>query len=190
MLLVILEHIYRGPIPCTADYFYHSLVSPFLRRFRTYLTLALVYYVWFSFPAGFKKLITVLLQLVAGEVTEDTIWGRGALDDKASLMAIMESLEYILARRQQPKRGFFLSFSHDQEVNGDGAVEIVRILKRRCSIKWHDITWHNMTQYDVIWHDITWHNMTSPACKRRWRSRNRQDTQTKVINQMTWCYMT
>ena len=76
-----------------------------------------------------------IFHLVPGEVTEDTIWGRGALDDKGSLMAIMESLEFILARRQQPKRGFFLSFSHDQEVNGDGAVEIVRILKRRSPIK-------------------------------------------------------
>jgi len=67
----------------------------------------------------------------SGVLREDAIWGRGALDDKASLMAIMESLEAMLQLRVQPTRGFYLAFSHDQEVNGDGAIEMVRILKRR-----------------------------------------------------------
>ena len=60
---------------------------------------------------------------------DDAVWGRGTLDDKASLMGIMEALEYLLPR--QPTRGFYLAFSHDQEVNGDGAIEMVRILRRR-----------------------------------------------------------
>ena len=102
------------------------------KEIKQYYKIAILLYV---FDENKHEYITAFLQLVPGEVTEDTIWGRGALDDKGSLMAIMESLEFILARRQQPKRGFFLSFSHDQEVNGDGAVEIVRILKRRSPIK-------------------------------------------------------
>ena len=62
---------------------------------------------------------------------DDAVWGRGTLDDKASLMGIMEALEYLLRRGRQPTRGFYLAFSHDQEVNGDGASEMVRILRRR-----------------------------------------------------------
>ena len=46
-------------------------------------------------------------------------------------MAIMEALEYMLQLGVQPTRGFYLAFSHDQEVNGDGAIEMVRILRRR-----------------------------------------------------------
>jgi len=67
----------------------------------------------------------------SGVLREQAIWGRGALDDKASLMAIMEALEWMLRLGVQPTRGFYLAFSHDQEVNGDGAIEMVRILKRR-----------------------------------------------------------
>jgi len=67
----------------------------------------------------------------SGKHMDDAVWGRGTLDDKASLMGIMEALEYLLRRGRQPTRGFYLAFSHDQEVNGDGASEMVRILRRR-----------------------------------------------------------
>ena len=68
---------------------------------------------------------------MSGKLQEDAIWGRGALDNKASLMAIMEALEFMARLGVQPNRGFYMAFSHDQEVNGDGAREMVRTLKKR-----------------------------------------------------------
>ncbi|XP_019962793.1 N-fatty-acyl-amino acid synthase/hydrolase PM20D1.2 [Paralichthys olivaceus] len=68
----------------------------------------------------------------SAEVIDGYIYGRGAMDDKSSLMGILEALEYLLKKGYAPRRGFYIGLGHDEEVFGlNGAVNIVRVLKQR-----------------------------------------------------------
>jgi carboxypeptidase PM20D1 len=64
-----------------------------------------------------------------GVVKQDSIWGRGACDDKINLVAIMEAVEKLLKEGFQPKRTVYLAFGHDEEVGGTGAQAIAAELK-------------------------------------------------------------
>jgi len=67
-----------------------------------------------------------------GVVADGFIWGRGALDDKMSLLGIMEAAEALLAKGAEPKRTMYLAFGGDEEVSGLlGADTISRELARR-----------------------------------------------------------
>ncbi|KAG7221559.1 hypothetical protein INR49_017090, partial [Caranx melampygus] len=60
------------------------------------------------------------------------IYGRGTIDDKGSLMGILQALEYLLKKGYAPRRSFYIGLGHDEEVSGyKGAVNIVRVLKER-----------------------------------------------------------
>uniref|UniRef100_A0A667ZJW9 Peptidase M20 domain containing 1, tandem duplicate 1 n=1 Tax=Myripristis murdjan TaxID=586833 RepID=A0A667ZJW9_9TELE len=60
------------------------------------------------------------------------IYGRGTIDDKQSVMGILQALEYLLAKGYAPRRGFYIGLGHDEEVSGfQGAMNIVRVLKQR-----------------------------------------------------------
>ena len=54
----------------------------------------------------------------SGTIDKDTIWGRGAVDDKGSAIAIMESVELSLQENIQPNRTIYLCFGHDEEISG------------------------------------------------------------------------
>ncbi|MFM1877554.1 MAG: hypothetical protein RLZZ241_420 [Bacteroidota bacterium] len=65
-----------------------------------------------------------------GAITETEIIGRGTLDDKSSLIAVMESVEKLLAEGYKPARTFYLAFGHDEEVGGgNGASYLAKHLK-------------------------------------------------------------
>ena len=56
---------------------------------------------------------------VRGDVSKtDFVWGRGAIDDKGSLVAICEAVEHLLGEGYTPKRTVLLAFGHDEEVGG------------------------------------------------------------------------
>ncbi|XP_061840724.1 N-fatty-acyl-amino acid synthase/hydrolase PM20D1.2 isoform X1 [Nerophis lumbriciformis] len=60
------------------------------------------------------------------------IYGRGTIDDKSSLMGILQALEYLLIKGYAPRRGFYIGLGHDEEISGlKGAMNIVRLLKLR-----------------------------------------------------------
>jgi carboxypeptidase PM20D1 len=59
------------------------------------------------------------------------VWGRGAMDDKVSLMAILEAAEMLLGRGFQPDRTVYFAFGHDEEVGGRGAAAIAALLEQR-----------------------------------------------------------
>lgn len=65
----------------------------------------------------------------SGRITDGFIWGRGSLDIKDQLIAVMEAVENLLEIGFQPERSVILSFSHDEEVLGHGAPAIVKHLK-------------------------------------------------------------
>jgi carboxypeptidase PM20D1 len=54
----------------------------------------------------------------SGIIKNDTIWGRGAVDDKASAIAIMEAVEKLLKTNHVPERTIYLAFGHDEEIAG------------------------------------------------------------------------
>jgi carboxypeptidase PM20D1 len=67
-----------------------------------------------------------------GKLADGYIWGRGAMDDKGSLVAILEAVETLLARGFRPKRAVYLVLGHDEEVGGEaGAAAIAELLKGR-----------------------------------------------------------
>ncbi len=60
------------------------------------------------------------------------IWGRGTLDDKASMISILEAVERLLREGFVPERTIYLSFGHDKEISGErGARTIASSLKKR-----------------------------------------------------------
>ena len=64
-----------------------------------------------------------------GKIANDTIYGRGSLDDKGSLMAILESVEWLLEKQFKPRRTIYLAFGHDEEIGGvNGAKRIAAYL--------------------------------------------------------------
>ena len=61
-----------------------------------------------------------------GIIRNDTMWGRGSVDDKGTLIALLEAAEYLLSQKFQPDRTIYLCFGHDEEASGImGAKEIV-----------------------------------------------------------------
>ncbi|MEC7264403.1 MAG: M20/M25/M40 family metallo-hydrolase, partial [Bacteroidota bacterium] len=66
----------------------------------------------------------------AGKITDTYIIGRGTLDDKSSLMALMESIETLLKESFTPSQTIYLAFGHDEELGGsNGAKKIAAYLK-------------------------------------------------------------
>ena len=67
-----------------------------------------------------------------GVIADGYVWGRGALDNKSSLVGIFEAVEGLLADAFRPARTVYLVSGHDEEIGGwDGAVKIVEMLATR-----------------------------------------------------------
>lgn len=67
-----------------------------------------------------------------GVVAEDYIWGRGAIDVKCDVIALLESIDYWVQQGYQPERTLLFAFGHDEEVGGrNGAKKIAELLKER-----------------------------------------------------------
>lgn len=58
-----------------------------------------------------------------GSIADGYIWGRGTMDDKNSLMAILEATELLLGEGYRPRRTIYFAFGHDEEVGGRGGAE-------------------------------------------------------------------
>lgn len=54
----------------------------------------------------------------SGRIADGHIWGRGALDDKASAVGILEAIETLLKRGVTPHRTVHVALGHDEEVGG------------------------------------------------------------------------
>lgn len=75
------------------------------------------------------KLWTV--QPFGGEIKDSIIWGRGAVDDKAALISILEATESLLKKGFKPVRTILLCFGHNEESTGTGAIAIVDYLQQK-----------------------------------------------------------
>src|SRR4249920_906571 len=54
----------------------------------------------------------------SGAIKDGFVWGRGAWDDKANLIAELEAVESLLAGGFKPTRTIYLIFGADEEVGG------------------------------------------------------------------------
>lgn len=67
-----------------------------------------------------------------GDIVNEYIYGRGALDDKSTVIGILEAVERLLSQGVQPNRDFYLLFGHDEEVSGlQGAKQVAALLESR-----------------------------------------------------------
>ena len=73
---------------------------------------------------------------LAAEVVDGVIWGRGTLDDKGQLVAVIAAVESLLAEGRPPAREVWLSFGSDEEVMGSCAQNAVAILRERGVTPW------------------------------------------------------
>lgn len=68
---------------------------------------------------------------LVGEGEHRMLWGRGALDDKGSMVVILEAVESLLSTGFVPEHDIYLSFGHNEETAGDGAQAVVDTLAER-----------------------------------------------------------
>lgn len=66
----------------------------------------------------------------SGQIADGYIWGRGTLDIKSQMIALLEAIERLLADGFFPQRTIMLGFGQDEEIGGKkGAAKIVSYLK-------------------------------------------------------------
>lgn len=67
----------------------------------------------------------------SGELSNDMVLGRGTLDDKSTLISILEATETLLAEGFTPEEDIYFAFGHDEEVGGEnGAIQMVEKFKK------------------------------------------------------------
>ncbi len=67
-----------------------------------------------------------------GKISETDIIGRGTMDDKGTLIGLLEAVEKLLEESFVPSQTIYLAFGHDEEVGGaNGAAEIAKHLKAK-----------------------------------------------------------
>lgn len=67
----------------------------------------------------------------SGTIDDGYVWGRGALDCKCNIVAMLEAVELLIARGFTPKRDIYLAFSHDHEADTVGASALSRVFAER-----------------------------------------------------------
>jgi len=68
----------------------------------------------------------------SGTVADGIVWGRGSVDDKLTVMALMEAAELLLSENVRPERSVYFSLGHDEEVGGkDGAAEVAKYFEKQ-----------------------------------------------------------
>ena len=66
-----------------------------------------------------------------GEIENGFVWGRGSLDTKSTLNASMQALEQLLKEGFVPENDIYLAFSGNEEINGEGQPQIIKLFKER-----------------------------------------------------------
>lgn len=67
----------------------------------------------------------------SGALEQGYIWGRGALDNKNQVIAIMEAVDFLIKNNYQPKRDIYIAFGFDEEIGGyNGAQKIAEFFEQ------------------------------------------------------------
>ncbi len=67
----------------------------------------------------------------SGAVAGGFVWGRGTLDDKLTVISLLESAELLLDVGYAPRRTIYFAFGHDEEAGGRGAERMAKTLASR-----------------------------------------------------------
>lgn len=68
----------------------------------------------------------------SGMIKDDYIWGRGTLDDKNQVIAVMEAVEHMIKSNYKTKRDIYMVFGFDEEIGGRrGAEKAAEAFKAR-----------------------------------------------------------
>jgi carboxypeptidase PM20D1 len=66
----------------------------------------------------------------SGEIADGFIWGRGTMDDKVTVVGVLEAANLLLEKNFQPKRTIYLAFGQDEEIGSmEGTEKIAQLLK-------------------------------------------------------------
>lgn len=61
----------------------------------------------------------------AGEIAGGYVWGRGALDDKGGLVALMHAVDRLAEGGFQPQHNIYIALTQDEEIGGQGGAQAV-----------------------------------------------------------------
>ncbi len=67
----------------------------------------------------------------AGEIADGCVWGRGAMDNKGNLCALLSAAEELLGEGFVPPCDVYIASSNNEETMGDGAPNTVEYLKKQ-----------------------------------------------------------
>ena len=72
----------------------------------------------------------------SGRIADGKVWGRGAIDTKGGLWAMLQAADELAAQGFRPKRGLYFMSTCNEECSGAGADMISRELKNR-GVRFH-----------------------------------------------------
>ena len=67
----------------------------------------------------------------AAEIHDDCVWGRGTIDTKGIIAAVLEGINNLVKEGFVPERDIYFASSNAEEVAGDTMPEIVKVLEER-----------------------------------------------------------
>ena len=82
-------------------------------------------------PIAFDSLNDWVHPPFSGAIDDGFVWGRGTLDNKGALIAILSVAEQMIEEGFQPKRTIYFSFGGDEEVGGEGAASVAAHLSEQ-----------------------------------------------------------
>ena len=66
-----------------------------------------------------------------GVIEDEVLWGRGTIDTKGTLNGAMSAAELLIKEGFTPENDIYFAFAGDEEVNGHGAKDIVKLFAER-----------------------------------------------------------
>lgn len=88
-------------------------------------------------PVEYSSLEDWDVEPFSGKVQGNYLYGRGTIDDKGSVMAILIAVEQLLKKGFKPQRSIILCFGHDEEIGGEaGAAVMAQQLQKRGVEAW------------------------------------------------------
>ncbi len=73
----------------------------------------------------------------AGTIADGFVWGRGTIDTKASLVAMVEAAEMLAAKGFRPTRTIMFAFGHDEEIGGGTGNKAIATALQERGVKLH-----------------------------------------------------